>query len=76
MNMNEIRQAAEMLDGYMGDTNRDDTAVEGDGFCLTAHWRDGGQTRFLTFEAVEEWLAGQRRRDETESTISTDRQAE
>lgn len=63
MNVNEIRQAAEMLEQYLGDTNRNDTAVEGDGYCLTAHWIDGGQSRFSTLEAVEEWLTGQRRRD-------------
>lgn len=63
MNTNEIKKVIKMVEQYMSDTNRNDTAVEGNGYCLTVHWRDGGQTRFSTIEAVEEWLADQRRRD-------------
>jgi len=62
MTRDEIKTAETLLDNR---TARTETAIDGDGQCLTAHWIGGGSTRFVTLHEVYEWL---QERDRLERT--------
>lgn len=53
MTRDEIKSAIRLLEPR---TDRIETAICGDGQCLTAHWRDGGQRLFYTLDGVRDWL--------------------
>lgn len=54
MTRSEITQAHQLLADRV---ERIDTAIYGDGQCLTAYWIDGGQRLFYTIDEVREHVA-------------------
>lgn len=58
MTKTEIKEADQMLDVYSDWT---ETAIEGRGQCITAHWIGGGAMRFSSIESVHEWVQERRR---------------
>jgi hypothetical protein len=51
----ELKKAERLLGDYVDRTER--AGIDGDGWCLTVYWLDGGQGLFYSFAQVEDWVA-------------------
>lgn len=58
MTRDELQTAMALLEHR---AERFSTAIYGDGQCLTAHWRDGGQRLFYSLDEVRGWLEEKQR---------------
>lgn len=58
MTLAEVNRAKQLLDLYC---ERIETAIYGDGQCVTAHWVDGGRKLFHTLSDVSDYLAERER---------------